>query len=322
MRKSKPSDRDPVDIGDSLSEGHYQSLSPRSSDDRRRQEETASMRNVFGAGSNERIAEIALDRVDASPYQPRLAIDPEALEELKESIRERGVINPILVRPTTADRYELIAGARRAEACRALGRTMIPAIVRQYTDKDAEYLALIENIQRQDLGILEQARSFDRLIKRHRLTHEDLAAQLKCSRAKVTRMLKVLDLPQSVQEMIYAPGHEFGALHGELLARVSSPEKCLRLAERLVAEKWSTRRLEAEIDRPPRVHKGYESVVYEQRPDGFNLRISFRDNHEYDVERSLEAIRKALARLAQIKPGAVDLSSFQVDLPSEVGSSR
>jgi ParB family chromosome partitioning protein len=280
------------------------------------------MRKVFGSGSNERITEISLDRIDASPYQPRIAIDQDALDELKESIRERGVINPILVRPTSPDRYELIAGARRAEACRALGRTMIPAIVREYSDKDAEYLALIENIQRQDLGVLEQARSFARLIERHRLTHEDLATQLKCSRAKVTRMLKVLDLPKQVQEMIYGPGCEFGALHGELLARVSSPEKCLRLAERLVQEKWSTRRLEAEIDRQPRVHRGYESVIYEARPDGFNLRISFRDNHEYDVERSLEAIRKALSRLAQIKPGAIDLSSFHIEDASEVGATQ
>ena len=305
--KSKSRDREPIDIGDSLPDAHYQSLSPVATD-RRREEEAKSMRNVFGAGTNERITEIALDRVDASPYQPRLAIDEEALNELKESIRERGVINPILVRAGNNGRYELIAGARRAEASRTLGRATIPAIVRNYSDQDAEYLALIDNIHRQDLGVLEQARSFSRLIDRHNLTHEDLAKQLKCSRARITRMLKVLDLPQEVQDLLYAPGHDFGALHGELLAGVKSSEKCFRLAQRLVQEKWSTRRLEEEINRKPRVHKGYESVVYEERPDGFNLRISFRENHEYDIARSEEAIRKALARLSRIKtiPGQRD----------------
>lgn len=309
--KSKSRDREPVDIGDSLPDAHYQSLSPTMTD-RRREEEAKSMRNVFGAGTSERIVEIQLDHLDASPYQPRLAIDEEALTELKESIRERGVITPILVRATSNGRYELIAGARRAEASRALGRTTIPAIARTYSDQDAEYLALIDNIHRQDLGVLEQARSFARLIERHKLTHDDLAKQLKCSRARITRMLKVLDLPQQIQDLIYSPGHDFGALHGELLAGVKSPEKCLRLAERLVQEKWSTRRLEEEINRKPRVHKGYESVVYEERPDGFNLRISFRDNHEYDITRSEHAIKKALARLAHSKtsriPGNTELA--------------
>ncbi|MEQ1679627.1 MAG: ParB/RepB/Spo0J family partition protein [Nitrospira sp.] len=316
--KPKSRDREPVDIGDSLPDAHYQSLSP-VANDRRREEEAKSMRNVFGAGTNERITEVSLDRVDASPYQPRIGIDEEALNELKESIRERGVINPILVRTTTNGRYELIAGARRAEASRALGRATIPAIVRNYSDQDAEYLALIDNIHRQDLGVLEQARSFARLIDRHSLTHEDLAKQLKCSRARITRMLKVLDLSQEVQDLLYAPGHEFGALHGELLASVKSSEKCLRLAQRVVQEKWSTRRLEEEINRKPRVHKGYESVVYEERPDGFNLRISFRDNHEYDIARSEQAIRKALARLSQTKTVDGHREIAYTIEPSEVG---
>ncbi len=302
--KSKSRDREPVDIGDSLPDAHYQSLSPVSAD-RRREEETKSMRSFFGSGSSEQVTEIPLNRLDASPYQPRLAMNEDALNELKESIRERGVITPILVRPLAEGRYELIAGARRAEASRAVGRTIIPAIVRKYSDQDAEYLALIDNIHRQDLGILEQARSFARLIERHKLTHDDLAKQLKCSRTRITKMLKVLELPKEVQELIYAPGQEFGAVHGELLAGVKSPTKCVRLAERLVQEKWSTRRLEEEINREPRVHKGYESVVYEERPDGFNLRISFRDNHEYDIVRSEQALRKALARLTQSKAGAV-----------------
>jgi len=306
--KSKSRDREPVDIGDSLPDAHYQSLSPVATD-RRRQEETKSMRSFFGSGTHEQITEIPLDRLDASPYQPRLTIDEDALNELKESIRERGVITPILVRTSNNGRYELIAGARRAEASRTLGRTTIPALVRTYTDQDAEYLALIDNIHRQDLGVLEQARSFARLIERHKLTHEDLAKQLKCSRTRITRMLKVLDLPPEVQEMVYAPGHDFGALHGELLASVKSPTKCVRLAERLIQEKWSTRRLEEEINRAPRVHKGYESVVYEERPDGFNLRISFRDNHEYDISRSEQAIRKALARLTQSKARAIHTES-------------
>jgi ParB family chromosome partitioning protein len=297
-------DREPIDIGESLQESDYQKLSPVALS-RRREEETKSMRTFFGAGGQEQVVEIPLNRVDPSPYQPRLTIDEVVLNELQESIRERGVITPILVRAVANGRYELIAGYRRTQASRALGRTTIPAIVRQYSDQDAEYLALIDNIHRQDLGVLEQARSFARLIERYKLTHDDLAKQLKCSRTRITKILKILDLPKKVQELVYAPGQEFGAVHGELLASVKSPSKCLRLAERLVKEKWSTRRLEEEINREPRVHRGYESVVYEERPDGFNLRINFRDNHEYDIGRSEEAIRKALARLASSKAATV-----------------
>lgn len=305
--KSKSRDREPVDLGESLPEQAYEALSPTSAD-RRKREEASSIRSFFGANAGtvqEEIVELQLDRLEASPYQPRSTIDPEKMDELKESIRERGVITPILVRRIESGRFELIAGARRAEASRTLGRATIPAIVRKYNDEEAEYLALIDNIHRQDLGVIEQAKSFARLIERHKLTHEDLAKQLKCSRTKITRMLKVLELPPEVQSIVFAPGLEFGGLHGELLASVKQPNKCLRLAEKMVAERWSTRRLEDEIKRQPRQHKGYESVVLELREDGFNLRINFRDNHPYDIPRSREAIAKALTRLTQSEEGKI-----------------
>jgi len=149
----------------------------------------------------ERVSEIPLDRIVPNPKQPRIEFAEEALAELAESIRAQGVLMPILVRPA-GDSYQLIAGERRFRASQRVGLATIPAIVRNIGDDELLEVALIENLQREDLNPIEEALGYQRLIEELKYTHERLSERVGKNRASITNMLRLLTLPSAVQTMV------------------------------------------------------------------------------------------------------------------------
>ncbi|MBI2508653.1 MAG: ParB/RepB/Spo0J family partition protein, partial [Betaproteobacteria bacterium] len=150
----------------------------------------------------EALAMLAIDALEPGRYQPRLRLDPEALRELADSIKAQGVMQPILARPRGDGRYEIIAGERRWRAARMAGLATVPALVREVPDRHVLAMALIENIQREDLNPLEEAAGLKRLIEEFGMTHADAAAALGRSRAGITNALRLLELAPPVQELL------------------------------------------------------------------------------------------------------------------------
>src|SRR5207237_833743 len=145
------------------------------------------------------LRELSLEEIERNPYQTRRQLKEETLNELAASIRANGVMQPIVVRPQKDGRYQLIAGERRWQASKRAGKTHIPALVRQVSDQQALEMTIIENIQRDDLGPLEQARAFDRLSREFALTQEQMAMRTGKERATVANYLRLLKLPFEVQ---------------------------------------------------------------------------------------------------------------------------
>ena len=155
------------------------------------------------------VQELDISQLKAGKYQPRTLMEQEKLQELSESIRQQGVISPIIVRPTAAGRYEIIAGERRYRASKLAGRKTVPAIVREVDDKSALAMALIENMQREDLNAVEEAMGVSRLIEEFGYTHEQAAEAIGRSRSATTNLLRLLNLTEAVKQML-ADGHTVG----------------------------------------------------------------------------------------------------------------
>lgn len=165
------------------------------------------------------LREIAIDLIRRGPWQPRTHFDEASLNELAESIRSQGVVQPIVVRAIGQGRYEIIAGERRWRASQLAGLHEIPAVVREVEDRAAIAIALIENIQREDLNPLEEARALDRLIKEFELTHEQCAEAVGRSRAAVSNLLRLLDLEDAVKTLVEQGELEMG--HARALLALS-----------------------------------------------------------------------------------------------------
>jgi ParB family chromosome partitioning protein len=186
---------------------------------------------------------VPVDLVDPNPRQPRSAFDDDSLQGLAESVKERGVLQPVLVRPLPGGRYELIAGERRWRAAQLAGLEEVPALVRERADAEALEVALIENMAREDLNPVEEARACAALVEELGLTREDVGRRVGRSRVAVTNLIRVLDLPDEVLDLL-----ERGLLtegHGRALLLASDHADRRRLAKEAVAGEWSVRTLEA-----------------------------------------------------------------------------
>jgi len=194
--------------------------------------------------------ELEVDRIGFSPYQPRESIDEEKLQELVNSIRVHGVLQPIVVRPSGGGDYELVAGERRLRAAIAAGLRTIPAVVRDLTNEQSLEVALIENLQREDINPIDAALAYRRLTEEFGLSQEELAFGLGKSRSTIANTLRLLNLPQEIQEHVRAgrltEGHarailaaEDKALQIEMSRRVLEAGLSVREAERL-ARRWSS----------------------------------------------------------------------------------
>ena len=184
------------------------------------------------------VREIEIARIRANPNQPRIQFDEEALDELAESIRQRGVLQPILLRPD-GDDYLIVAGERRWRAAQRARLHAIPAIVRDIDDSATAELALIENIQRQDLNPLEEAEGYRQLIQRHGHTQDDIGRLVHKSRSHVANLLRLLDLPEFVRESLLKGDISMG--HARAVATSEDPEE---LTREIVAKGLSVRQAE------------------------------------------------------------------------------
>ena len=191
--------------------------------------------------TSESVREIAVSSIHRNEDQPRTHFDEQALQELEDSIRKVGVLQPILVRPDTSG-YEIIAGERRFQAARRAGLTKVPVVVRESDDNESLELALIENIQRSNLNSIEEARAYRDLLTRTNITQEELAQRMSKSRSAITNTLRLLDLPEEVQQMLFQGLLTAG--HARAILTVPTDKARIKLAEKVVNEKLSVRQTE------------------------------------------------------------------------------
>ena len=196
--------------------------------------------------SADEVHQIPLEQLEHNPYQTRtLSLDQAALAELAASIKAVGVVQPIVVRPVSGGRYQVIAGERRWEASRSIGSSTIPAIVRQVSNEQAMEMTIIENLQREDLNPMEQARAYERLGREFGLTQEQMAQRTGKERSSVANFMRLLKLPAPVQSMVEKNQLSFG--HAKALMPLDSGEAMERLAHRIAEFGMSVRQTEEAV---------------------------------------------------------------------------
>lgn len=241
------------------------------------------------------LAWLAVDSIRANPYQPRKSFDPAGLKQLASSIRQDGVMQPIVVRPIAdaqagGPKYELVAGERRWRAAQAADLITLPAVVRELNDQQLAEWAVIENLQREDLDPIEKAQAFARLIDRFELSHQEVADRVGIDRTSVTNTLRMLDLSDDVQELVRL-GRLSGG-HGRALLALSNVELQLPVAKRAVAGGLSVRATEQAV-RDANAEAAGDVPAPKQKRDA-------RSAHYKDLERRIASQLKTKVHL---KPG-------------------
>ena len=197
---------------------------------------------IIDSTPKDEIVEISLDELRSNPYQPRKVFDEDKLQELADSIREHGVFQPIIVKKSAVKGYEIIAGERRVKASKMVGLSSIPAIVRDFSDEEMMEIALLENLQREDLNAIEEATAYKALLDSLNITQEELAAKLGKSRSHITNMLGLIDLPEEVKDLIV--DGRLSQSHARVLSKMEDKEQIINLANRIVDEGLNVRDLE------------------------------------------------------------------------------
>jgi ParB family transcriptional regulator, chromosome partitioning protein len=195
---------------------------------------------------DDKVVEIPLSQLRVNPYQPRKTFNEDALKELAASIKEHGVIQPIIVRSVLKG-FEIIAGERRFRASQISGAATIPAVVKKFSDQQAMEIALIENIQREDLNAIELAVAYQSLADQFNLTQEELSAKVGKSRSHVANFLRLLQLPEEIKQYVSRGTLSMG--HARAIAGVKNDKLKKQLAELSIKEQWSVRDLEEAIKR-------------------------------------------------------------------------
>jgi ParB family transcriptional regulator, chromosome partitioning protein len=192
------------------------------------------------------IQHVALDKIVRNPTQPRTQFDPITIRELATSIRERGVLQPVLLRPS-GGAFQIVAGERRFLAAREAGLETIPAIVRQFTDREALLIALIENVQRENLNPMDEARAYYRLAMEYGLPHEEIGQRVGKDRSTVSNILRFNNLPPEAQSFLESGSISAG--HARALLSLASEKTQVDLAKSTAAHGWSVRELEERVRR-------------------------------------------------------------------------
>jgi len=200
---------------------------------------------VYETATNEEIIDINLNELRANPYQPRKIFKDEALNDLSESIKEHGVFQPIIVKKSIKG-YEIIAGERRVRASRMAGLEKIPAIIRNLNDEQMMEIALLENLQRENLSAIEEAIAYKSMIEKLNLTQEELSKKVGKSRSHITNILGLLRLPKEVQEMV--ANNQISMGHARVLSKLEDNEKIIEMAREIVERKIPVRELEQEAE--------------------------------------------------------------------------
>ena len=204
-------------------------------------------KNIVNTANKNDIVHIKLDELRSNPYQPRQIFDEEKLNELAESIKEFGVIEPIIVKKSIKG-YDIIAGERRVRASKIAGKETIPAVVKDFSDEEMMQIALLENIQREDLSPIEEAEAYKNLIASLNLTQEEFAKKIGKSRSYITNMLGLLRLPKSVQNLVLDKKISMG--HARVLSKLEDKDQIIEVAKLIIDEDISVRKLEGMLNNP------------------------------------------------------------------------
>src|SRR5213083_2222368 len=263
------------------------------------------------------LVELAIADIRPNPYQPRRDVDPTALDELKASILKAGLLQPVVVRAAPRDRpagYELIAGERRLRACQALGWERIPAVKRDVDDRTVLTLALVENLQRDDLSPVDEARGYERLIAEFSLTQQDVADAVGRDRSTVANALRLLKLPAAVLQMLHEGQLSVG--HARALLALEDPKVATNLAREAVAQGLSVRDVEDRVrggrapERRPRMKRGLGGAPEVRRVEdalrrrlGSDVRVTLRAKGKGQIHVSFYS-NDDLARLLELILGA------------------
>lgn len=200
-----------------------------------------------GAAEDAEIVELPLERITPSRYQARQDFDEDSIRELASSIKEHGVMQPVVVRPVGEDLYELVVGERRWRACRQAGLETIPAVIRRVDDRTSGEMMLVENIQREDLNPVEEALAYRRLIEEFHLTQEEVASRVGKSRSFIANSLRLLQLPEGVRSLLGQGKLSVG--HGKVLLGIPDPAGQERLAREIVEKGLTVREAEKAVQR-------------------------------------------------------------------------
>ena len=204
-----------------------------------------SMENkIYESATNEEIVVIPFEELRPNPYQPRKVFDEEALQDLADSIKEHGVFQPIIIKKSIKG-YEIIAGERRYRASKIAGLTKIPAIIRNFTDEQMMEIALLENLQRENLNAIEEAIAYKKMIQNLGITQEELAKKVGKSRSHVTNIIGLLRLPQEVQQLVADSKITMG--HARALSKLESEEEMKALANKIIDEHLPVRQTEEDL---------------------------------------------------------------------------
>lgn len=236
------------------------------------------------------IDEVNVNEIEANPWQPRTTFDEEALNELSKSIKEVGIIQPLTLRKIGNKKYQIIAGERRFRASKLAGLSKVPAFIRESDDKNMLELALVENIQREDLDAIEVALSYQRLLDECNLTQESLSERVGKKRSTISNYLRLLKLPAIIQKAIRE--HEISMGHARAIINVKDPETQVMLYKQIVNYDFSVRKIEEIVrklnsDKPktekkspaPKFPQAYETLK-NHLSNHFNTNVDFKINNK------------------------------------------
>lgn len=239
----------------------------------------------------EEVIKLPIDQIVPNRFQPRTIFDDEKIEELSRTIHTHGVIQPIVVRKTSDNQYEIIAGERRYRAMKKLQWTEVPAIVRNLTDKETASIALIENLQREELTAIEEAVAYQKLLELHELTQEALAQRLGKGQSTVANKLRLLRLPDEVQQAILK--RKISERHARALIAIKDQPLQLEILQLAIESDWNVRQLEEQIQAilHPVVDEQEESIPKKAKPK--------RKAISKDVRIALNTIKQSLTMVTK-----------------------
>ncbi len=256
------------------------------------------------------IQNIPLANIRPNRYQPRTKFDEEKIAELAKTLHTHGIIQPIVVRKLDEDRYEIIAGERRYRAAQRLGWDTIPAIVREMNDKETASLALIENIQREELSPIEEARAYQQLIEIHNLTQEALAQRLGKGQSTIANKLRLLKLPDRVQEALL--NKEITERHARAILPLKDEEKQLKILEEIIEKNLNVKQTEARVEK---MLTGGEAPKPKRLSVSRDVRIAVNT-----IRQSIKMIEKSGIALETSEEEADEYYEIKIRIPKKKSS--
>ncbi|HTG71366.1 MAG TPA: ParB/RepB/Spo0J family partition protein [Candidatus Udaeobacter sp.] len=252
----------------------------------------------LSVNDDDKVIEISLSQLRPNPYQPRKTFDEDSIKELAESIKQHGIIQPIIVR-TVLKGYEIIAGERRFRASQFCGNATIPAVVRSFTDQQVMEIALIENLQREDLNAIEVAVAYQALIDKFKLTQEELSMKVGKSRSHIANFVRLLSLPAEIKDNVSRGTISMG--HARALVGIKDEKSQKELADLTVSLEWSVRDLEEAI----------QKLDTKQSEDKTKPNQKKRDPYIDHLEESLRERFKTTVKIKQQKDkGKIELQYY------------